>query len=86
MTVKEQEMEQFMAAVRSTDQPVFYTPAEVSRLSFGKKIRLLCEGVLNGYEGELIAVRGGRKKKLLVRLPGLLAVEYEVSPDYIQFI
>lgn len=86
MTVPEQEMEQFMAAVRSTDQPVFYTPAEVSRLSFGKKIKLICEGVLNGYEGELIAVRGGRKKKMLVRLPGLLAVEYEVSPDYIQFI
>ncbi len=86
MTVKKREMDRFIEAVRSTDCPKFYSPEEINGISFGKKIKLVCEGVLNGYEGELIAIKGGRKKRLLVRLPGILAVEYEVSPDYIQYV
>ena len=41
---------------------------------------------MNGYEGKLLSVRGSRKKKLVIEVPGVLAVIYEVSPDYIQFI
>ena len=73
-------------AVMATQTPKYYTPEALTTLSYGKKVRLVCDGVMNGYEGKLLSVRGSRKKKLVIEVPGVLAVIYEVSPDYIQFI
>ena len=50
----------------------------------GDKVEIV--GIMNGYEGKLLAIRGSRKKKLVIEMPGLLAVEYEVSPEYVQFV
>ena len=86
MTVRPGEMERFIAAATATDTPKYYTPDEITNLSYGKQVRLVCDGIMNGYEGKLLAIRGSRKKKLVIEMPGLLAVEYEVSPEYIQFI
>lgn len=86
MTVGHTDMARFIQAVNATDTPRFYTPAELDELSYGKQIRLICDGPLNGYVGRLLSIRGGRKKRLVITLPGLLAVEYEVSPDFIQFL
>lgn len=86
MTVADADMARFIQAAGATDTPKFHTPEELTALSFGKRIRLICDGPLDGYEGRLLSVRGGRKKRLVVELPGLLAVEYEVSPDFIEFL
>lgn len=86
MTVADADMARFIQAAGATDSPKFHTPEELSELSFGKRIRLICDGPLDGYEGRLLSVRGGRKKRLIVELPGLLAVEYEVTPDFIEFL
>lgn len=86
MTVRKRDMDLFMEAVMATQTPKYYTPEELTTLSYGKKVRLVCDGVMNGYEGKLLSVRGSRKKKLVIEVPGVLAVIYEVSPDYIQFI
>ena len=86
MTVRPGEMERFIAVATATDTPKYYTPDELTNLSYGKQVRLVCDGIMNGYEGKLLAIRGSRKKKLVIEMPGLLAVEYEVSPEYVQFI
>lgn len=86
MTVHEAEMNRFIAAATATDTPKYYTPDELTKLSYGKQVRLVCDGIMNGYEGKLLAIRGSRKKKLVIEMPGLLAVEYEVSPEYVQFV
>ncbi len=86
MTVHEAEMNRFIAAATATDTPKYYTPDEITKLAYGKRVRLVCDGIMNGYEGKLLAIRGSRKKKLVIEMPGLLAVEYEVSPEYVQFV
>ena len=86
MTVDDADMGRFIQAAGATDAPKFHTPEELTQLSFGKRIRLICDGPLDGYEGRLLSLRGGRKKRLVVELPGLLAVEYEVTPDFIEFL
>ena len=52
---------------------------------YNKKIRII-GGKLDGYEGMLLTVRGSKTKRLLVELPGMLAVGVEVSPEYIKLI
>ena len=51
----------------------------------GRRIRII-GGLLDGYEGNLLKVRGSRIKYLLVELGGLLSVGVEVKSEYIQFI
>lgn len=60
-------------------------PGELTSEMYNKKIRII-GGKLNGYEGNLLTVRGSKTKRLLVELPGLLAAGVEVSPEYIIFI
>lgn len=44
-------------------------------------------GPLNGFEGVLLKVKGSGKKKLIVKLPGLLAAAVEVGrTDYVELI
>ena len=86
MTVRDKDMGRFIEAVKATDSPQYYTPSELTALSYGKKVRLICDGVMNGYEGKLLSVKGSRKKRLIIEVPGILAVVYEVSPDFIQFV
>lgn len=85
MTVPEKEMQRFIFAVRSVEQPRFYQPEEITPEMYGRKIRII-GGQLDGYEGSLITTRGSKVKRILVELPGLLAVGVEVDPDYIQLI
>ena len=43
-------------------------------------------GMLDGFEGYLLTVRGSKVKRLLVELPTLLAASVEVESEYIQLI
>lgn len=85
MTVPEADMERFIHAVSTTAAPKYYTPGEVTPAMYGRKIRIV-GGYLDGYEGSLITTRGSKVKRLLVELPGILAVGVEINPEYIQFI
>lgn len=86
MTVADGEMDRFMMAVSCSDSPQYYLPEEITPQMYGRKIRIV-GGQLDGYEGCLLATRGGYKvKRLLVELKGFLAIGIEVSPDFIQFI
>lgn len=83
MTVRDVDMERFIRAVRATDSPYFYLPGEVTPAMCGRKIRIV-GGPLDGLEGNLLTIRGSRTRRLLVELPGLLAVGVDVCPDFIE--
>lgn len=85
MVVRTQDMERFIHAVESTESPQYYQPSEVTTDMFHRKIRII-GGLLDGYEGHLLTVRGSKVKRLLVELPHLLVASVEVEPEYIQLL
>lgn len=85
MTVRDEEMNLFMAAVSGIDDVKYYTPEEVSPALYDKRI-VIIGGRLDGYEGRLKTTRGSRVKRLIVELPGLLAAGVEVDAQYIKLV
>lgn len=85
MTVSEAEMGRFIHAVRSAENPHFYLPEELTASMYGRRVRIV-GGALDGYEGNLLSLRGTRVKRLLVEIPNLLTAAVEVSPEYVQVL
>lgn len=85
MTVPDADMERFIRASCATDTPEYFLPEEIGPSLHGRCIRII-GGPLDGYEGRLLTTRGSKVKRLLVELPGLIAVGVEVSPEYIQLV
>ena len=85
MTVRNEDMERFIKAVDSDENPRYYTPEELTPAMVGKKVRII-GGPLDSYEGRLQKMQGSQVKRLFVELPSLLAVSVEVNPEYIQFV
>lgn len=85
MTVPDAEMERFIHATQSTDDPKFFTPEEITSAMVGKEVRIV-GGPLNGYTGHLLSVKGMRKRRLLVELSGMITAAVEVNPDFVELI
>lgn len=85
MTVADADMDRFIHAVNSTESPKYYLPEEITPAMYERKIRIV-GGLLHGYEGSLITMRGSKNKYLLVELKGFLSAGVKVNPEYIQFI
>jgi transcription antitermination factor NusG len=85
MTIRDKDMEKFIAAVKSSDEPKYYLPQEITPAMRGRKIRIIT-GPMAGYEGNLLAVTGAKKKRIIVEIPSCLAVAIEVSPDNIEVV
>lgn len=79
------EMERFIYAVESSENPKFYSLNEVTPEMVNRKIRII-GGELDGYTGTLVTTRGSKVKRLLVELPSLLAASVEVEAEYIQLV
>ena len=79
------EMERFIYAVESSENPKFYSLNEVTPEMVNRKIRII-GGKLDGYTGTLVTTRGSKVKRLLVELPSLLAASVEVEAEYIQLL
>ena len=79
------EMERFIYAVESSENPKFYSLNEVTPEMINRKIRII-GGKLDGYTGTLVTTRGSKVKRLLVELPSLLAASVEVEAEYIQLV
>lgn len=84
-TVRNEEMERFISAVSNTKTPIFYKPGELTEAMYGRSVHIL-GGFLNGYEGRLLSVKGMRRRRLIVELPGLMAAAVEVEPEFIHFV
>ena len=82
MTVREADMQRFIDAVNSTENPQYYKPEEITPDMIGRKVRIV-GGPLDGYEGNLQKMQGARVKRLFVEIPNLLAAAVEVQPEYI---
>lgn len=85
MTVPTKDMERFIRAVQSSDNPKYFMPNELSANMLGKQVRIV-GGLLDGYEGKILKMRGSKVKRLLVGLPGLMMAGVEVAPEYIEFV
>lgn len=85
IVVRNADMERFIKAVRSTNNPRYYSPDEITPDMRNRRI-LIIGGTLDGYTGTLVTTRGSKVKRLLVELPTLLATAVEVQPEYIQLI
>ncbi len=83
-TVREDEMNRFIFAVNNTEEPIYYKPGELTEAMYGKSVHIH-GGSLDGYEGRLLSIKGMRKKRLIVEIPGLLSAAVEVEPDFIHF-
>lgn len=84
-TVRPDDMERFITAVNSTNQPRFYQPGEISATMYGRNVKII-GGPLDSYTGRLLSVRGMRTKRLIVEIPGLVVATVTVNPDFIQFV
>ena len=85
IVVRNADMERFIKAVKSTNNPKYYSPDEITPDMRNRRI-LIIGGTLDGYTGTLVTTRGSKVKRLLVELPTLLAAAVEVQPEYIQLI
>lgn len=85
MTVRESDMERFIFAVSNTETPIFYKPGELTSTMYGKSVRIV-GGLLNDYSGRLLSVKGMRKRRLIVELPGFISAAVEVQPEFIQIV
>ena len=85
MVVRDSDMERFIHAVRSAENPEYYLPDELAPSMYGKQVRII-GGQLDGYEGRLLSVRGSRTKRILIELPSWLTAAIEVNPEYIQIL
>lgn len=85
MVVHTSDMTRFICAVNTVENPLFYTIDEISPKMLQRHIRIV-GGQLDGYEGILLTVRGSKKKRLLVEIPGFIAAAIEVEPQFIQLV
>ena len=85
MIVRNEEMARFIFAVNHTETPLYYRPGEITEAMYGKKVRIM-GGMLDQYEGRLLSVKGMRKRRLIVELPGLITAAVQVEPEFIEII
>lgn len=85
MTVRDEEMQKFIYAVNQTESPLYYMPGELTASMYGKEVRII-GGTLNEYEGQLLSVKGMRKKRLIIQLEDFITAAVEVEPEFIQVL
>lgn len=85
ITIEEKEMQRFIHAVRTTDNPKYYLPGEITPDMYGHQVHIV-GGPLDTFDGKLLKLRGSKRKYLIVELKGLLSAGVEVSPEYITII
>ncbi len=85
MEVPDREMDNFIRAVGSVENPRYFSPAEITQSMIGRRIRVI-GGPLNGLEGSLLSIKGLRKRCLLIGVADMITAAVEVSPDFIEFI
>lgn len=86
LIVPGRDMERFIRLTSTADKVEYYSPEEIKPSMLGSKIRLIDQGPLNGLEGILLSMRGSKKRRLLVEVPGILAAAVEINPDFIELI
>lgn len=77
LTVPEKAMEDFMKVSETMDEDLIYLTEISARLREGQVVRVT-EGLLSGVEGRVVRIR--KSRRLLVEIPGMLAVASAYVP------
>lgn len=85
MTVRTADMQNFIHAVNSSTTTLYYRPGELTSAMYGRQVRIV-GGLFDGYTGRLLSVKGMRKRRLLIELPGLITAAVEVEPEFIELM
>lgn len=85
MTVDPEAMDDFKKGVMHSKRCTYYSPDEITPDMIGKKVMVM-GGNLDGTTGNLLKTKGSKKKKLILRIEGLLAAIIEIESDFIQFV
>lgn len=84
LIVPEAQMQQFFKAVEASEQPLYFTPAELN-IAQGTRVRII-GGPLDGTVGVFMKVKGARAKRLVIEIPDTLSVAVEVNPDLVEVL
>lgn len=84
--VPDNQMEEFMnIAKRYEEDLIYYKPEEIS-LEKGIKVRVH-GGVFDGVVGVLLKLKGKRSKRIVVKIPGVVAIAAAyIEPELIEII
>lgn len=85
MVVRDNDMERFIHAVRTTKTPRYFRPEEITPQMYGRRVRIVGSD-LDGYEGHLLSVRGSKYRRLLIELPNFITAAIEVQPELIEVL
>lgn len=85
ITIEEKEMQRFIHAVKTSEQPKYYLPGELTPDMYGHQVCIV-GGPLDTFDGKLLKLRGSKRKYLIVELKGLLSAGVEISPEYITIL
>ncbi|MBD5317023.1 MAG: UpxY family transcription antiterminator [Bacteroides sp.] len=85
MTVRKDEMDKFIYAITTSPTPLYFNPGELTDSMYGKRVKII-GGLFDQFEGQLLSVKGMRKRRLIIGLQGLISAAVEVEPEFIQII
>ncbi len=80
MTVKDKQMENFIAIAGNNEERVLYLNPDEINLTNGDRVRVL-GGPFEGAEGILIKIQNKREKRVVVKIDGITAVATTSIPQ-----
>ena len=84
LTVSEKAMNDFIAVSSTLDEGLIYITEITSKLREGQTVKVK-EGPFKGVEGKVVRIR--KSRRILVELPGMLAVATTyIQPEYLEII
>ena len=84
LTIAEKDMENFIAVASTLDEDLIYLTEVSDKLREGQTVRVK-EGAFKGVEGKIVRIR--KSRRILVELPGMLAVASTyVAPEELEII
>ena len=84
LTVPDKDMENFIAVASTLDEDLIYLTEISDKLREGQTVRVK-EGAFKGVEGKIVRIR--KSRRILVELPGMLAVASTyVAPEELEII
>jgi hypothetical protein len=84
LTVPEKAMNDFIAVSSTLDEDLIYITEITSKLREGQTVKVK-EGSFKGIEGKVVRIR--KSRRIIVELPGMLAVATTyIQPEYLEII
>ena len=84
MTVPKKAMEDFMLVASSMDEDLIYITEISGKLKEGQTVKVK-DGPFKGVEGKIVRIR--KSRRILVELPGMLAVASTyIAPQFLEII